>query len=580
MAAVALLAPAAPQLPGLVQQKSEKLWSEALSSLKSDLRESLLSVEGDRRATLEVVLFEARNKREIAMRKQWKITKKNGDIIILRDVFEKIIQWVDKFKAIGDTAMSAAPSYASIPWNVVCVLIKVTINESEEFAAMIDGLQEVTNVIARYAIFESIYLQQHTSATEHLEASLVALYAAVLSFLGEADAHFGRNTTRRFLRSTLRPASEIEKSLELIRSRQTEVDRTANIAGMEILQNTSTAMHELVTMVGNLTLQLNITNYRLEQMHTSRVSRPKSPTESLKSVVTSIMGPTQRLSQRGPMPRDDLSPEARRIIFDWLSPVKYQTHHLVETKDRLPNSGAWMFRSSQFRNWRDSSISETLWLHGMPGCGKTKLASAVIDLDLGVGNAHTSNAAPLAYFYCSRNSAEPERWDPSEVLRCIARQLCRDDPDFFVYEPLKHLYEKADKPRHGERRIDNDACVELVLQLLRENPATIVIDALDELDPDRRHSLLESLDQIVKRSANVIKVFMTSRDDLDISIRLRSTPNLYISASSNQIDVASFIDVKIHEAVDQKKLLGGNVPPGLILKMKETLNDGAGGRSV
>lgn len=353
---------------------SDKLWSEALSSLKPDVRESLLSVEGDRRATLEVVLFEARSKREISLRKQWKITKKNGDIIILRDVFEKIIQWVDKFKAIGDYAVQAAPSYAAIPWNVVCVLIKVAINESEEFAAMIDGLQEVTNIIARYAIFETVYLQQPTSATGHLEASLVALYAAVLSFLCEAETQFSRSAAKRLLRSAVGAASDIEEALELIRSRQAEVERTAQIAGMEILQNTSTAMHELVTMVGNLALQLNVANYRLQQLQSSGPIKSRPSSESLKRVVTSIMGPTQRMSQQGPLIIDELSPEGREIIFDWLSPVNYRTHHLVETKGRLPNSGAWMFRSPQFRNWRDSSISETIWLHGMPGCGKTKLA--------------------------------------------------------------------------------------------------------------------------------------------------------------------------------------------------------------
>lgn len=119
--------------------------------------------------------------------------------------------------------------------------------------------------------------------------------------------------------------------------------------------------------------------------------------------------------------------------------------------------------------------------------------------------------------------------------------------------------------------------MDLILKALGDNPATIVIDALDELEPDKRHRMFDSLDRIVKQSPNVIKVFLTSRDDLDIKIRLLSTPNLYISASSNQIDIEYFIDTKIREAVDQKRLLAGNVSVELKLKIKEAFSSRAGG---
>lgn len=51
--------------------------------------------------------------------------KKNGDIIVVRDVFEKIIHCVDKYKTIGNTAMQLAPSTASAPWGIVSNLLEV-----------------------------------------------------------------------------------------------------------------------------------------------------------------------------------------------------------------------------------------------------------------------------------------------------------------------------------------------------------------------------------------------------------------------------------------------------------------------
>lgn len=79
----------------------------------------------NRRDALEVLLYEAHAQRMLCIKKQWKITKKSGDVIILRDVFEKIIQCVDKFKMLGNAAAEFAPGYASVPWAVIKMLLQV-----------------------------------------------------------------------------------------------------------------------------------------------------------------------------------------------------------------------------------------------------------------------------------------------------------------------------------------------------------------------------------------------------------------------------------------------------------------------
>lgn len=61
------------------------------------------------------------------MAKRWKVTKKNGDVIVLRDVFEKIIKWVQNFQQVGNLAIYYAPSYAKLPWGVVSRLLQVGI---------------------------------------------------------------------------------------------------------------------------------------------------------------------------------------------------------------------------------------------------------------------------------------------------------------------------------------------------------------------------------------------------------------------------------------------------------------------
>jgi hypothetical protein len=75
---------------------------------------------------LEEVLLAAETKRQQCLRKRWKIKKKNGEVIIVRDVFEKIIKWINTFKTIGDIVVQYDPGHASLPWAGLSLLMQVS----------------------------------------------------------------------------------------------------------------------------------------------------------------------------------------------------------------------------------------------------------------------------------------------------------------------------------------------------------------------------------------------------------------------------------------------------------------------
>lgn len=57
----------------------------------------------------------AEEKKEQCLRRRWTIRKPNGGTLILRDVFEKIVVWVQKFKEVGDIVVQYDPVHASLP---------------------------------------------------------------------------------------------------------------------------------------------------------------------------------------------------------------------------------------------------------------------------------------------------------------------------------------------------------------------------------------------------------------------------------------------------------------------------------
>lgn len=68
----------------------------------------------------------AHEKKELCIKKQWRFKKPNGEVIILRDVVEKIIAWLDKFKIIGDLAMQYDVLHAALPWAAVRFVLQAS----------------------------------------------------------------------------------------------------------------------------------------------------------------------------------------------------------------------------------------------------------------------------------------------------------------------------------------------------------------------------------------------------------------------------------------------------------------------
>ena len=128
--------------------------------------------------------------------------------------------------------------------------------------------------------------------------------------------------------------------------------------------------------------------------------------------------------------------------------------------------------------------------------------------------------SPTAFFYCARSTAEPERSKPAEIMGALLRQLASIQSDLYVKDPILNEYgarkKEAEKDNSGLKKLTVQDCTRLIVELTKYHPATIILDALDECEKDTRHELLEAFDEIISQSAEVVKVFVSSRDDVDI----------------------------------------------------------------
>ncbi|KAH0538835.1 hypothetical protein FGG08_004611 [Glutinoglossum americanum] len=78
-------------------------------------------------------------------------------------------------------------------------------------------------------------------------------------------------------------------------------------------------------------------------------------------------------------------------------------------------------------------------------------------------------------------------------------------PDLPIGAPVAKAYmkkkEEAEVNGCQPEKLTHTESVELILALLENNPATIIIDALDECDTARRHELLMALGEIIREPA-------------------------------------------------------------------------------
>ncbi|KAF0640548.1 hypothetical protein FPSE5266_10074 [Fusarium pseudograminearum] len=508
----------ATQSSSVVSTNGEDLWIKAFDSLDPDLRSSLGQTTTDKCDILAAVLDAAKNLKTISLRKRWIFKRSNGQEVVIRDVLEKITKWVDRFKAVGDAAVQFDPDRAAIPWAAVRFLLQALVNDFERYAAMVQALEVVSRIITRYKEFENLYLGRQQPTQPALDGALTVLYSEVLVFLARTITFFSKSTTGIAVWTG-------DDSVQIILSREDEVLKLAK------LQDTSD-LRFIETTVLRMKDQINHNTKRIEE-------------------------------------EDSIQ------MISWLSNAPISIHHDTISQSRTPDFGQWLLRDVEYRDWCQSSSSSALWIHGITGSGKTHLFSVVVDSLLADRSANKA-LSPFAYFYCLNNDSEPERSSVDGILRSILRQLTitesQNDVRDFLYSDFQRRSRLADKRGLELPKLNRKECVARILQVADEDPITILLDSVDQVEEEYCTILLDSLFAIMSKAANVVKVLVTSRNSLDILPFIPVLKEITVSAERTRDDMSRFIAYKIDEA----KLISGRLSSKTRDHLQKALLDGAG----
>lgn len=78
----------------------------------------------DTTSMVDALLITAKDKRKVCEDKRWNFQFKEHTVR-LQDTADKVVVWLDKFKAVGDIAVNVDPMHAGLPWAGIRFLLQV-----------------------------------------------------------------------------------------------------------------------------------------------------------------------------------------------------------------------------------------------------------------------------------------------------------------------------------------------------------------------------------------------------------------------------------------------------------------------
>ncbi|KAG9563175.1 hypothetical protein KCU71_g8184, partial [Aureobasidium melanogenum] len=519
---------------------SHNLWQDAVEKLSETDKESLEIPKSGASSTaiIEDALARVRNSQD----------KVN------RDLIQALIQ----FREIGDTLVQYDPGHAALPWAGVRFLLNIAVNDSMSFQAMAEGIELVSAMITRYAVVESLYLLEESSLKAQLTSGITKLYVSILRYLSSAKTYYNKSTGRRVVEGAIISSHDlVEVPIGNVRADHGEVGEILKTIDAEKKKDSDRKLGEIQETAG-LTLD------ELEKLR--KLSR-----DMMKK-----LEPIDELTAEINEMRIERTREETNQKFQWMSTVPVQSHHKKAKEDVVAGTGMWLMERHHYIDWKQSSRSCAILLHGSLGCGKTKLMSVIIENLL--DERKTNSEGPkMAYFYC--NGSEQQRTKTQEILGAIASQLSFTGVDKQPEQAFLDAYDaqKKDAAENNAIQIDRlgiKGLTDLIPKVVGDRTAIILIDALDECA--EKLELLNSIKTIMEKAS--VKVIISGRSEVCQDMPKDEFPiQVQIGQGDNEDDIRKYVTSEVVRAISDRRLLRGKVSDELKETITRKLNDSAQG---
>ena len=209
-------------------------------------------------------------------------------------------------------------------------------------------------------------------------------------------------------------------------------------------------------------------------------------------------------------------------ILNWLSVLNFAAKQSDILSRRHEQTGAWFLNSSEFQSWM-AGPPRMLWCSGMPGAGKTVLASVSCDYLKAI--FENKDVAVLCIFF---NYTDPGHQTCVDLVSSILLQLVQTKG---VTEELRTIYHRhqarASRPAHEE-------LWNLLQPMIQEfTKVFIIIDALDECPEPTRSAFVGEMHKL----GSFAHLLVTSRHGCSVAHEFQDAVQREIHALDTDLDL-------------------------------------------
>ena len=206
-------------------------------------------------------------------------------------------------------------------------------------------------------------------------------------------------------------------------------------------------------------------------------------------------------------------------ILKWLTKTDPSSNHAAACAKREAGTGEWFISSHEFSYWLLPGRS--LWLHGIPGAGKTVLCSTIIE---NVKSRCPQDTACLFFYF---DFSDKQKQTVINMLYSFVAQLSTST----ISPEVRRLYEQC---CNGTQEATVSQLTE-TLRSIADNGKRmyIIVDALDECTT--QEALLNLLIKILA-PLRTVNLLMTSRNEHNIYVALQGSIDYIISIQDERVD--------------------------------------------
>ncbi|KAH8647303.1 hypothetical protein BX600DRAFT_420393 [Xylariales sp. PMI_506] len=252
-----------------------------------------------------------------------------------------------------------------------------------------------------------------------------------------------------------------------------------------------------------------------------------------------------------------------RDIEKWLSPAQPVTNFQTALRQRNEGSGRWLLQHPAYLAWKAAGAN-SIWLNGIPGCGKTILSATVIE-DLLESQGLESS---VLYFYFDFSDTRKQFLE--DAVRTLTFQLYSQHS-----EVRKHLEMLFSSCSDGSYQPTTESlCHTFECMLQQQTEVWIVLDALDECN-NRTRDLFPWIKSLHDQQST--RLLLTSRPEQDIESIIEIWDYCEImSLQSNLVeeDILSYIHGQVY---DTTRLVRWHKHPEIQQEIESVLANNAHG---